>query len=440
MKTGFFILAKENSGAVDRLVSEIKCVFSDYLNDDGDVMLFSGIKEATADIAKAVENTHALVFIAATEDFGNTKSMLSKAFGFPLKCDEELAGKLCETLGVQREEIEESALVTHAFMPENARKFVLEDGMYGGFSVVNGNQTVILLPLESVRTSVLLFSKVAPYLNSVYHISASIEKLKEYNCIRLNEQLERFNVRLAVAHTNTATFFKEYTDSCEALADKLSFSEIAEKRGDMQPVDYVVNLSITACELLNCPYAVAISNAFYTDSESDSEKVVYLAVTNDRETSVREIHSLKGEEISDFLTRCCNDLCYFVSDVLQNDNSYDRDLQIREKAAVKRYKKALITVASLIAAAAVFCGVYFAVNDYTISQWGTDFIDWVFPAGNPFAGFFDKFVPGEDEEKVGADTDTSENLEESTWESEENTDTTEDESDISSLEEESSEA
>lgn len=418
MKSRFFILGATNSGAVERLVSEIKCVFSDCLEDDGDVMLFSGIKEATTDIAKAVENTHALVFIAATEDYGNTKSMLSKAFGFTLKCDEALAAKACETLGIDKEEVEESTLIAHAFVPENARKFALDDGMYGGFSVANGNQTVILLPLEKARTSVLLFSKVTPYLNSVYHISANGEKLKEYNCIRLNEQLDRFNVRLAVAHTNTAAFFKEYAAASEALSDKLSFSEIAEKRGEMQPVDYVVNLSITACELLNCPYAVAISNAFYTDSESDSEKVVYLAVTNDRETSVREIHSFKGEEISTFLTRCCDDLCYFVSDVLQNDDSYDRDLQIREKAAVKRYKKALIAVASFIAAIAVFCGAYFAVNDYTLSQWGNNFIDWVFPAGNPFAGFFDKFVPGEDEEQAGGNS-SFESGEESSTEAEE---------------------
>lgn len=399
MKIRFFILGAEQNGATQRLTTEIKCVFSDYFENDGDVMLYSGIKEATSDIAKAVENTHALVFIADSSEYGNTKSLLSKAFGFSLKCDDILLEKARATLKDDETE-EENFAFTHAFIPENARKFVLDDGLFGGFSVANGNQTIILIPYDNARTSVLLYAQVIPYINSVYHISANKDKIKEYNCETLADTLKKYDTRFAVAFTNTASFFKEYIGENDELKEKISFSELAEKRGGMSPADYVVNLSIVAAEFFDCPYGVAISNAYYTDSEPDSEKVVYLAVTNDRETSIREVHSYKGEDIQNYLTRCCGDLCRFVTDVLENDRNFIDDSELRKKAAVKRYKTAIITVAALIAALGIFIAAYFTTNNYTLSQWGTDFVEWVFPAGNPFAGMFDRFVPGEDEENI----------------------------------------
>ena len=33
----------------------------------------------------------------------------------------------------------------------------------------------------------------------------------------------------------------------------------------------------------------------------------------------------------------------------------------------------------------------------TFRQWGNSFTEMIFPAGNPFEGMFDRFVPGQDE-------------------------------------------
>ncbi len=397
MKIRFFILGAEENGYTERFISEVKYVFAEQLSDDGDVMRFSEIKEATTSIAKAVEDTHVLVFAAEGSQFGNTKKMLSKAFGFSLAEDTALLEKACRAENKSPETADEEFSLTHAHIPENARRFVLDDGLYAGFSVANGNQTVILLPYFRVRTASLLYSQVVPYLNASYHISISSDRLKKHNCEILKKALSDNNTRIAVAGTNTAAFLKEYLYSDEELKELVSFSEIAEKRGNMQPVDYVVNLSIAAAELLSCPYGIAISNAFYTGDSPDCEKVVYLAVTNERETSVREIHSFDGEDIPSFLARCSGDLCYFIADVFVCDNDKSADTELRRKAAVKRYKTAIIAVAAIIAAVAVFCVSYFRMHNYTFRQWGESFVEMVFPAGNPFEGMFDEFVPGQDE-------------------------------------------
>ena len=406
MKIRFFLLGTDKYASSERLEGELKYVFSDFLTDDGDVQVFSDIKDATNDIAKAVSDTHALVFISDCEAFGNTKLMLSKAFGFELSCDADILSKACETYGKDTSEEDYDFSVCHAFVPQNARTFVLEDGKYAGFSVANGNQTIILLPFEKDRTNALISSLVIPYLNSVYHVNIDSGKYKEYNASRLGEIILAKDLRIAVAGTNTATFFKEYISSAEGLSDRITVSPMTEKRGAMQPVDYVVNLAITASELLSCRYGVAISNAFYTGDSPESEKIVYLAVANEIETAVRELHSFKGEEIPSFLARCSADLCLFICDIIAGDEEHSDDISKREKAAAGRYKTAIAAVAAIIVALAVFSGVYFHTHEYTLNEWADHFIEWIFPAGNPFEGIFTDKTPGS-----GEDTSSEEQAE-----------------------------
>ncbi len=406
MKIRFFMLGTQRHNSAKRLEKELKCVFSEYLSQDGDIQQFSSIKEAAGEIAKAVADTHAIVFIADASVLVSTKLMLSKAFGFELESDEGIFSGALKTLGKDEDEVDENFSVLHSYVPPRARNFVLEDSLYAGFSVANGNQTIILIPYEKDRTSVLLNSFIVPYINSTYSTEISYDTLRKYNTDRLKEVLVDKDLKLALAGTNTATFFSDYISSSEELKDRVLASPVNEKRGNMPPVDYVVNLSITAAELLSCKYGVVISNAFYTGEGPASEKTVYIAVTNERETQLREIHSFAGEQISDFLSRCSGDLCAFITDVLSDDEEHREYVSVREKAAQKRYKIALIAVAAVILLEGVFCFAYFSTHNYTLTQWADDFIEWVFPAGNPFAGMFssDEINDGEDRIKEEADT------------------------------------
>lgn len=393
MNIRFFMLGTEKHSSAKRLGEELKQLFSAHLADDGAVSSYDSLKDATTDIAKAVSDVHALVFIADVDIYGNTKQLLSKAFGFDMVCDRILLDKACASLGKDKSEDDNNFALTHAFNVANSRSFVLDDGLYCGFSVANGNQTIILLPFEKGRTSILLTSQLIPYLNASYHISINAGSLKEYNAAKLGRVLEEKDIKIALAGTNTANFFKEYIACDGVLAERVAISPINDKRGSVQPVDFVVNLSVTVSEFTSCPYGVAISNAFYTGDSPEGEKVVYLAVTNERETSVREVHSFDGEDVPSFLARCCGDLCVFITDVISNDSCYTEDNTARQRAAANRYKIAIATVTALIAAVAVFGFLYFSSHNYSLSQWAENFMEWVFPAGNPFEGIFEGKQP-----------------------------------------------
>ena len=112
---------------------------------------------------------------------------------------------------------------------------------------------------------------------------------------------------------------RDYVAAVNGLADRVSFAAKAEKRGSLSPADYVVNLSITAAEFFGTPYGVAISNAFYSGADPSGEKIIYLAITNEYETALREVRSVPGEEVPDMLARCCGDLCTFICDIAATD-------------------------------------------------------------------------------------------------------------------------
>ena len=417
MKIRFFMLGTQKHKSSKRLERELKCVFSEHMSQDGDVQHFSALKDATGEIAKAVADTHAMVFIVDTGIFAGTKLMLSKAFGFEMQIEENIFNGALKTLGKDEDEVNDEFTVAHAYVPPKARSFVLEDNLYSGFSVANGNQTIIILPYEKDRTSVLLSTQVVPYINNAYHTDISYDSLRKYNTERLSAVLMEKDVKLALAGTNTSTFFSEYISSSDELKDRVAVSPVNEKRGNMPPVDYVVNLSITASELLSCKYGVVISNAFYTGEGPASEKTVYIAVTNERETQLREIHSFPGEKIADFLARCSGDLCAFISDVLSDDEEHREYVSVRKKAAEKRYMIAMIAVAAVIILESIFCLAYFSKHDYTLTQWADDFIEWVFPAGNPFAGMFSNDEINDVEDMMLTEAKTSEEKTEASEES-----------------------
>ena len=115
--------------------------------------------------------------------------------------------------------------------------------------------------------------------------------------------------------------------------------------------------------------------------------------------------------MSAFLSRCCGDLCVFVCDVIADDTVFRTDVKTRESAAVKRYKIAIAAASSVLVALIIFIAVFFTANSYSIGTWYNNFMEWVFPAGNPLDDIF-----GKDEQLSGEATDEETSSEEDTAE------------------------
>ena len=382
MNIRIFLLKSEQSSYAARLAPELKCVFAEHLPADGGVQGFASIRDAAEEIRRAFADSHAVLFFAEPDRYAAAKKELAASVGLSLSCDRALFERATETSRSLVNEQSEFA-VTHAWLPEKARPIVCADWLYSGFSVTSGNQTVILLPLMRGRTEVMLRTSVIPMLNAAYRIRLDMDALRAYNAQRLSAVCQSNDIRIAVAGTNAADYFKDYISSAEGLPERVVFAEKAEKRGSLAPADYVVNLSITAAEFFGTPYGVAISNAFYTGSDPSGEKIIYLAITNESETALREVKSVPGEEIPSLLSRCCGDLCTFLSDIAGTDTKKRAAAAENKKSLISQYKRTIAIVAVIIAALAVFCGVYFKMHGYTLQTWAANAWSVVFPGSKP---------------------------------------------------------
>ena len=382
MNIKIFLLRSEQNRYAERLTPELRCIFADQLAAEDSVAGFVSLGDASDALRRAFADSHAILLLAEPSKYADTKKKLAASIGLPLHCDRTLYERSTEVARSLADDKSEFA-VTHAYLPENARPFVSADWHYSGFAVTSGNQTVILMPLERGRTEVMLGASVIPLLNSSYRIHADMKSLRDYHARQLSAVCQANDVRIAVAGTNAADYFREYIASAAELADRVVFSEKAEKRGTLAPADYVVNLSITAAEFFGTSYGVAISNAFYAGNDPTAEKVIYLAITNEHETALREVKSVPGEDIPTLLARCCGDLCTFLSDIAGTDTKKRLADEENKKSLISQYRRVIAIVAVIIVALAGFCFVYFRMHGYTLQTWAANAWSVVFPGSKP---------------------------------------------------------
>lgn len=400
MNIRFFMLGDTGSNYSFRLEEELRCVFDGHLHGGEPIGAFETFGEATFAVRRALEDCHVIVFLVQPREFAASKKLLSGMLGFELKCNPTMLRKAASSAGISANEKSEFAFL-HAFVPERTRLFSAGDGLYTGFSVISGNQTIIFVPLERGRTDLILSAQLIPYLNSAYHVNLGTGGLKTYYTDRLREKLVGEDITMSLAGTNTADFFKDYLSFDKELDSRMVISRKAERRGSAAPVDYVVNLSIAAAEFDNSAYGVAISNAYYTGESSADEKIVYVAVTNERETAVRKIHSVPGEEVPVFLTRCCSDVCAFICDVMEGDAERLEKEAARTGVLKRRYIAAIAAVILVIGSVTFFGLTYFGAHGYSLGKWFDNVKNYLLPGSRvSVSDEVETMQPGEERDTV----------------------------------------
>ena len=369
MRARIFILGGEAAERDQSFDEILRRTFAGVLADNGALEYFTSLKDATVSIGKAFTDSDVVIFFSQPESFAETKEILCRALGLKLVVDEPLLGTALTTASP---EMQESPYfnVCHAGVAEGSQIFALKDALYSGFGCKRGRQTLVLLPLSGERTRILLYSLVIPYLNGESGENISSTPLQFYYAQQLAASAVRENVKIAVASTKPAEILTKYLSYVPELTDRVMVAGKAEDRGNMPPNEYVVNLSITAAEFLGVPYGVAMSNAYYTGNDPAAEKTVYIAVTNEDETTVQELRSFYGESTGDFLFRSCGELCKLLARIIDVDAGEATDARsVAQKKSAARYKRAIAAVLALILLIGGGGAYYFYNYGYTAQDW-----------------------------------------------------------------------
>lgn len=348
-------------------------VFSEQLTDNESVLYFPTLKDATVAVSKAFTEADTVLFLIKEDRYGADKRLLCKALGLSFETDAVVRAMALHSAGDEFAE-DDAFNETHCKLPKGAKTFVLDDGLYAGFAATKGTQTTVVLPMSNVRTSHLLVKQVIPYLNSSYNVEIPVDGIRRRYVGMLANSIGENDITIAVSGTNSAKLFSEYISGNEILSQAVLFSSHAESRNNVPPNEYVVSLSITAAEFLGAPYGIAISNAFYSGDSADGEKTVYMAVTNDTETVVRVVHSLAFEDVNDFMTRCCGEMCRLLSETIDMDTGVIERPAAPKKQSNKGLVAAVIVVLIAIAGVIGYGAKVFSDNDYSLKKWYNTYI------------------------------------------------------------------
>lgn len=342
--------------------------FSEHLSDNESVLYFPTLKDATVAVSKAFTEADTVMFLIKEDRYGIEKRLICKALGLSFEPDAVIKETALHTKGDSFAD-DSDFTETHCCIPEGAKSFVLDDGLYAGFAAAKGTQTTVVLPLIPIRTSHLLVKQVIPYLNSSYNIRISVDGVRRRYVKALRDSIAENDINIAVSGTNSAKLFADYIAGDDILAGAVLFSSHAEPRKNLPPNEYVVSLSITAAELLGVPYGIAISNAFYSGESAEDEKAVYMAVTNESETVVRVVRSLSFESVADFMTRCCGEMCRLLSDTVNMDLGVTERPEQPKKKSSKGLIAAILVVILAIAGVVGYGAKVFSDNDYSLKKW-----------------------------------------------------------------------
>ena len=368
MKVRIFVLGMprdETTATFDRMLER---TFASVLEQPSDLIYHETIKDAIADVSRAFTDCDAVLFFSERSVFAQVKSVLSKALRLTLQTDEKLLRTA--TLAAPDAAAEPDFAVRNAGLPEGGEPFALSDALYSGFGVHKGRQSVIVLPAGVERTGILLAQQAIPYLNRMHGETLPTEYAEFVYAFALQDKIEGTDTAIALSDSNTAALIRRYLSHTPALNACTQTAAKAEKRGNLPPDEYIVNLSITAAEFLKAPYGVAMTNAFYSGENAEGERVVYLSVTSETENTVREVTSFYGESTPDLMNRCCGELCALVAQVM------DVEAGVLQKEPVKQKKKGRAAFAVvLILLLLLLCGVvaygwyFFSRNGYSLGEW-----------------------------------------------------------------------
>ena len=144
---------------VSGLLERISGALSAFSEVDTAFACFPTLKAMLPQLAEFVKSEECIVLAIDKAKYNSVRAKLCAALALPTVQNEEIYTRLSENTGLSPEEKAKNAAV-----PENAVCFLTEDGMYPGFAVRKGAQTMVFLPLDEERLDRILKAGLVPYL------------------------------------------------------------------------------------------------------------------------------------------------------------------------------------------------------------------------------------------------------------------------------------
>ena len=305
------------------------------------------------------------VIVAAADEgaFLEQKWNMLKALG--------LKSEICPAvISVIRQEVSapDASAKAHALMPKNAAVFLTSDGLYSGFAMRSGKQTLLYLPLEAGRMQEIVANGVTAYFSQ--HTAAEKPQPETKPAQPAPVQLdipdnnERFaetadllsarNLTVAFASTETNVFIQNGVRSNPTFGESFIPAVTKDDPSSRASVmERIACLADAARKEIGTSLGAAISNIYSVGMDS-KEMFLNVALTDGEFANVRKITAQPGMSTG--------------GEAFPPDDANVKPLKLYEESAQaaqanqKRKRSTAIQIAVCIVIALILCvliGFYF---------------------------------------------------------------------------------
>ncbi len=354
------------------LLARISGALSAFSDSDTAFHTFDTLKAMLPRFASALKESEFIVLAIDKAKYNAVRVKLCAALGLRMEQNGEAYRRLSENTAVSPEEKEKNAAV-----PKNAAVFLTADGMYPGFAVEKGKQTIVFLPLDEERLNSVLKNGAVPYLmqKDVFasDTALSASKTTEQPNTAVSEVvqhtvniLREVDAKAAVSCTPAAEILKALGAGCIDFDNYFIFTPHVEDKGDYNLTDYVAITAKAAKELSGAAYGACISEI----SRGEGGDYICITVADDKTAVVRKLYREDNESEADFTQDAAEELAELIGEKASGKGAVG--IEVAGPAAepqgffAGKSGKILLSVIALVLAAAIVVGCIFFVREKKI--------------------------------------------------------------------------
>lgn len=352
MNITFFSVVRGNS----EMFSDSKKIISDCVNafagQNVKIKNFSSPKRMLVAASQALRSADVVVIAIQASIYNTVKKMICSSLDLNVEQNSIVYDGLYPLY--DKGVLSENALTGNAVFPEDSNIFATLDLKCCGFSVVAGAQSIVVLPLDPIKTAETVFGSLYTFLadfGGIKNTDDVVSFKRIAMMTRIVSLLKQKDSKLVFLPLGGKELIAENMAFADEENEIVSFAEKPEARKTNQPAkDYIVSAVQKARVDSQADYACAVSSAFA--SNKDNTVFVMYAVCDEKDTVVTKIFANSDEtpkEISSAAVENAYILAgsRIMSGILEEKrrrNKPDRDL---------RKKLAIISAAAVAGAAAL---------------------------------------------------------------------------------------
>lgn len=275
-----------------KIIADCANVFS---SEEEKFKNFSSPKRMLLAVSQSLRSADAVVIAVQSSAYNSIKKMICAAFKLDCEQNEEIYTPLLPFY--EKKKISKAALENNSLFPKNADVFAVSDYKCCGFAVTAGAQSIIVLPLDEIKTGEVVFGSLYNFLSEVSGVGSE-EEISKLKCARMMARLvsllKKDQSRIVFPKLGGAQILEECLNFVDKTRKNAYVAGKPDARQATQSVqDYIVSTAQKTREMAKTDYACAISSAFANNT--DSSTFIYYAVADSEDTYVSKLYAKEGE-------------------------------------------------------------------------------------------------------------------------------------------------